>query len=853
MTIQKFILENGMEVVLEENHAAKVVSFNALVKVGSADETDAEAGICHVIEHMLFKGTPKRPQGTIARDVEAAGGEINAYTSIDQTVFYINMATEFSDRGLEILSDAVQNPLFDADELEREKEVILEEIRREHDNPSRMVNEYLFQTAFQKHTYGRPIIGFPETVKSFTHEILKSFYQKWYSPKNISFIAVGDFETKAMFTKIQTQFSNFHGPSLAPPQTCVEPAQSQTRITVKAMNIQSAYLTIGFHVPNITHEDIPALDVLSHTLGGTDSSRLEQEIKEKKQLVHNIHTYSFTPKHPGLFVVGAMLSDEKLIQSIKGIYSEIEKIAEEGISSHELTRAKLNIKSNEIYEKETVGGQAGKIAYFMSTAGDHEFEKRYYQMLSDVDAKVVKCAAKKYLISNKCTISLLVPEKSKWVQSQKEIETAVLLPTSTAKTKKANEGMVPRKIRLKNGAKLIVLENHNLPIASICVATLGGTRSENKKNNGISGLMARLLTKGTKSRSAVEIAKEIEKMAGHIDGFSGRNACGVKCDILSEHIQGAFDLVSDIVCNPKFSNDEVTKERSLVLQAIKDQEDQLSSLAFAEFLKTLFPTHPYGLRSIGTIESIKKIKREDIVRYHKSLFRTSNMTISVVGDVCSKEVEKLANEIFNNLSKGKPSTLKIKKDAPPKKHFESTIEKHGKEQAHIVIGFQGTTFKNKDRYTMTVLNNILSGQGGRLFLNLRDRLSLAYSVSSVNHEGIEPGYFAVYIGTEPGKIKIASEEIIKELNHICSGLVSQEEFERSKQYLVGTYELDLQRNSTLAALYTFNDLYGIELSEVRDYPQHILSVTREDILAVARRYINLEAYTMAIVRPNSNH
>ncbi|HQG13483.1 MAG TPA: pitrilysin family protein, partial [bacterium] len=206
MARKEFKLKNGMHVLLEENHNAKVVSFTALVNVGSVDETDDEAGICHVIEHMLFKGTPKRPEGTIAMEVEAAGGDMNAYTSLDQTVYYINMATRFAAKGLEILADAVMNPLFDSEELKRESEVILEEIRREQDNPSRMAAEYLFQHAYKVHNYRRPIIGYPKTVKSFTHQDLTSFHRRWYTPKNISFIVVGDFNTKKMLSDIEKAF-----------------------------------------------------------------------------------------------------------------------------------------------------------------------------------------------------------------------------------------------------------------------------------------------------------------------------------------------------------------------------------------------------------------------------------------------------------------------------------------------------------------------------------------------------------------------------------------------------------------------------------------------------------------------
>ncbi|MFH0799550.1 MAG: pitrilysin family protein [Pseudomonadota bacterium] len=849
MATQTFTLENGMQVILEENHAAKVVSFNALVKVGSANETDKEAGICHVIEHMLFKGTPTRPAGTIARDVEAAGGEINAYTSIDQTVFYINMATRFADRGLSILADAVLNPLFDAEELEREKEVILEEIRRENDNPGRMATEHLFHTAFATHTYGRPIIGFPNTVKSFTRAEILDFYRRWYSPRNIVFIAVGDFETGKALADIRAQFAPARG-SEAPSGVAVpEPPQTGFRLMVKPMNIQSAYLSLGFHIPEITHADIPALDALSHIMGGADSSRLEQEIKEKQRLVHNIYSYAFTPKDPGLLVVGAMLADRDVEKAIKAIRREVDRLKEETVGSEELSRAKLNIRSNEIYEKETVGGQAGKLAYFLATAGNYEFEKRYYQMLSDVGIQTVREAAERYLSFDNCTAVLLVPEGSAWVKSKAPLERA-LAPSKKLKVAAAARAVPkPEKIRLKNGATMIVIENHNLPLVAMCAAVPGGTRFETRKNNGISGLLSRTLTKGTESRTAIDIARDIEKMAGHIDAFAGRNTVGLKCEFLSEHLDDGFDLFADILANPSFSADEVAKERRLVLQAIKDQEDALSAFTFAEFLKTLFPKHPYGLRTIGTVEAVKKLTRADLVRYHRGVVRAGNLALTVVGDVSRQEVERLANEMLAGLPKGKSAAPKLAIDPPPSTIRETFVKKREKQQAHIVLGFQGTTYKSRDRYTMSVLNNIMAGQGGRLFATLRDKMSLAYAVSSMHQEGIEPGYFAVYIGTDPAKEKKAIKGILEELKRICAEAVSEDEIDRSKQYLVGAYELDMQRSGTLAGLYAFNEVYGLDMGEIERYPARILAITRDDVLRVARRYIHPDAYTLAVVKP----
>lgn len=849
MTIETHKLENGMTIVLEENHAAKVISLSALVKVGSSQELENEAGISHVIEHMLFKGTPTRPTGSIARDVEAAGGEINAYTSIDQTVYYINMASRFADRGLEILTDAIQNPLFDAQELEREKEVILEEIRREKDNPSRMAIEQIFNTAYTAHTYRRPIIGYPETVKSFSHEMLLNFHRRWYCPKNITFIVVGDFNSSDMLSAIRERFKNHTGGEVPCMDIPVEPEQLAMKSAVKGMNVQSAYISLGFHVPAITDADVPAIDLLSHILGGSDSSRLEQEIKEKKRLVHQIYCSAFTPRYPGLFSIGAVAAEENASKAIDAIWDELESVKARPVKSDELSRAKLFIRSNEIYDRETVGGQAAKIASFIATAGSYEFEKRYFQMISSVVTEDILRVAQRYLTRENCTISLVVPDSSKLLKKGSTIRMGgALIKSKGKKPSKPSDGKV-RPIKLSNGIRMVIVENHSLPLVTICAAALGGSRFETKKNCGISMLTARSLTKGTKKRSAIEISSEIERYAGSIDGFSGRNSIGVRCEFLSEHLRSGFELFADILTNPSFDKTEVKNERTLQLKAIKDQEDALSSMAFAKFLEKIFPKHPYGFRSMGTLEAVKQLSERDLAAYYRKIVTTSNLVVGVVGDINAEEIVELAEEYLQALHSGKSATKKIPLDPRPKAIQKVELIKRDKEQAHIVIGFQGTKLASPDRFAMTVLNNILAGQGGRLFLELRDKLSLAYSVSSVNSEGIDPGFFAVYIGTEPAKIDLACSAMLSELKKISTDEVSDAELDRSKQYLVGSYELDFQRFGSIAGMRTFNELYGLGQDELDEYPQRILEVKKEDVLRVAKKYITLGSYAISIIKP----
>lgn len=851
MQITKHTLPNGMDILLNENHSSPVISFNVLVHAGSAIETNDEAGLCHVIEHMIFKGTPSRPVGAIARDIEASGGEVNAYTSFDQTVFYINMASRFSGKGLEILSDAVQNPLFDANELSRELEVICEEIRRGKDSPSHCISEDLFSHAFSTHTYGRPIIGFTEIVKSFTREKVQSFYRKHYTPDNMTLIVVGDFKSDEMSVNIARAFSNFKTDKALPRQDDqtieLEPPQSGLKVHTNTMEIQSTHFMLGFHVPEITHDDIPALDILSHILGGADSSRFEQIIKEKKRLVHNIYCYAFTPKFPGLFAVGGMMQPEKTLHVIDAIWEEVQKIIAEPVSADELNRAKINIRASELYERETVGGLAAKLAYFLATAGNHEFEKRYFQILNDVTVDDVRMIAQKYLTPQNCTVEILSPKKAKTQPTIPAIEAACTGKKNMPAIKK-QERRPPQIHQLPNGIKLIIQENHTLPIVAVYAAMPGGLSYETPQNNGISYLTARTLTKGTSRRSAIDIAKKIESIAGMIDGFCGRNSLGLRSEFLSEKLHDGFGLFAEVLTQAAFDNEEVEKERAQQIETIQNQEDSLHAMAFVYFMKKLYGGHPYGMRILGEVASVKKLTPAMLKKYWAMYLNPAGMIISVVGDVSPSEIKRLAND-WIKIKRGKIIKAPKIPITAPKTIVTNEIVKKGKEQTHIVMGFMGTTIKSPDHYKLSVLNQILSGQGGRLFLNLRDKMSLAYAVSSTMQSSIHSGHFAVYIGTEPSKADTALAGIKKELGQLLKELVSKEELERAQQYIVGTYELDQQKNSALASNYVFNELYGLGIAELEHYPQKILKITREDILKVAQKYIKLDAYVLSVVKP----
>jgi len=277
-----FTLDNGLRVVIQEDHFAPVVAIQIWVKAGSADETPDVAGAAHVHEHMIFKGTARRPVGAIAAEVESSGGNINAFTTADHTVYHLVLASRYFATGLDILADALQNTTFDPHELSKELQVVMEEWKRGEDSPTSRAATELFRIAYATHPYGRPVIGFRETVEALNRDRVVNFYHRWYHPNNMTLVIVGDVDIDAARQEVLRHFSDSkNSPLPARPRT-LEPPQRGLRFSVLDMNVEEYYLYLSFPIPPAAHKDVYALDLLSYILGGGESSRLVQGLQADK-------------------------------------------------------------------------------------------------------------------------------------------------------------------------------------------------------------------------------------------------------------------------------------------------------------------------------------------------------------------------------------------------------------------------------------------------------------------------------------------------------------------------------------------------------------------------------------------
>src|SRR3954471_25005644 len=290
--------QNGLTVLVEENHAAPVTALQVWVRVGSADELPQEAGLAHLHEHMLFKGTARRGPGEIARTIEAAGGEINAWTSFDQTVYHVVVASQFTAQGLDVLADAITQAAFDPGELEREIEVVCEEIKRSLDSPARKLSKELFANAYTRHPYGKPVIGTEESVRSFTREGILRFYRRWYRPENCVLVAVGDVREAEMLELAQRHFAWPAGGFNPAAERPADPPRAQPQGRVVREKLKEGYLSIAWTAPALRRADDSALAALAIVLVHGDGSRLCRALKRDRLLCTEVRASCYTPVDP---------------------------------------------------------------------------------------------------------------------------------------------------------------------------------------------------------------------------------------------------------------------------------------------------------------------------------------------------------------------------------------------------------------------------------------------------------------------------------------------------------------------------------------------------------------------------
>ena len=827
-------LDNGLKVIIREDHRNPIVVFSVFMASGSASEGEySGSGISHLAEHMLLKGNKKYPVGSIEDILNKYGGSIEGYTSYDYTGYSITILKDHSDIALDILKEMLTEPVFDRKELKKEMAVIEREMDMTADNPGKRIARMTFETAFREHPYGLPVIGYKENFERLTRADLVKFFKTMYVPEKITIAIVGDIDSQDMIGRVKRYFSGMRRGQnriFARPE---EPAQVTERFLEEGADIDGAYMDISFHSTDLVNSDVYAMDVLSFILGQGESSILNEGLRMRDQLVLSISAYNYTPRDPGLFVISSVLKEENVNKALSAVLNEIEDLKQAGVSEEDLLKAKNNFIAGYIYQKETIESQANDMAQGQILTGSPDFFSRYIENIKTVKTEDIKRAALKYLNSRNMTVTVLSKSgKALKISAGPGLEKGI----TDAK-----------RILLSNDIPVVMSENHSLPIIAMCVLFKAGVRAEDEDNNGISMFTSQMLLDGTGAMSRSDMAEFYESRAISLNTYSGNNSMGITLTCLKERVEDALKLASDICASPSFPEEEFKREKREIQEAIEMQDNDIVNHGHRLLKALLFKTHPYRFQAIGARESVDKITPESVRGFYKNVVSAGNIAIGVSGDFKSEEIGNLIEKYFSKIAAGEGLKPSPAKEPGIEKIRENTVNTD-KDQSLILIGFPGIDIYDKDRYVVEILADILSSPSGVLFKSIREEKGLTYAVGAFNVLGIDPGYMAVYALTSKENIDKVRQRISKEIESLVRDGVKKEDIEKSKNYLKAMRKVGMQTNSGFIFSITMDELYGLGYNDYKNFDRNIDGVSVEDVKRAARRILTLDKCAVVILR-----
>jgi zinc protease len=876
-------LSNGIPVILQNNDS-NVASIYWWNRVGSADEKSAEAGFAHFLEHMHFKDTDAKSSGRassgeLARAIESFGGDVNAYTSFDQTVYHVTCAAHHWEKVLKVFGVMAKPQRFLKEDFRREREVILEELKKNEDSPGRMLFQSLFTATFAKHPYGRPVIGYTKTLKAAKVADLEAFYRRTYVTGNMGIILVGPFDEKRKKSILKLLESLFGGKVLKkkPPFHAPRVKESETRAKAVFDKIPFAVTTptlaFSFRIPDLMHEDMPALDMLGGILGMGEMCRLYQALFYGKSIVNDVGGGLYVPKDPGMIYFNADVEKvEKLPDVFSEMLDELNRIQTDPPTDGEIARILTNSESERFYALQSADGIASRLGFLQFQLGDLAHDDKYLEELRRVDASKIQTVAAKYFDLSRLAFTVMVPEKdrgfdlkpmfaiaeaklgkSKGARARK---TGTVLRARDAANGNALDPMrvVPEMITLPSGVRVLYRERSASHVMSIQAAVLGGLRLEVADpvktadlDLGTSNLLSSIWAKGTTKRTAKEVTSIIEGMAANLDGFSGRNTIGLASTGLARDWKKLSGLFAEVLLTPSFPKEELDLSRKVVEDSIRSIEDHSSALCSKLFHETLFERHPYGKYASGTLESVASIDSDRLKAFHRKWLRPERLVLSVVGNVKRSDLDGWLAELDANLETNLGANLEagggthVKGlesigDEPELKGPRWVDRALGREQVHIITGGLGLRFADPDRYSMRLAANVLGGQSGRLFIELREKRSMAYSVAPISMEGIERGYIGTYIGCSPAKKDEAIAGIRKVLEDLAAKGPTESEMRRAKEYYLGRRAMDLQGDSSIAGYYALEQVYDLPIRSEAEIVKSIEAVTAKQVKDFVRKY-----------------
>ncbi|ALL14927.1 M16 family metallopeptidase [Caulobacter henricii] len=857
------VLANGLKVFTARDTTTPNVTVQVWYGVGSKDDPEGRSGFAHLFEHLMFKATRNMPNESIDRLTEDVGGFNNASTYDDFTNYYEVVPANHLERLLWAEADRLGSLVIDEAVFASERDVVKEELRQRvlADPYGRLFALYVPQQSFTTHPYKRPGIGSIEELDAATVDDVRAFHATYYRPDNATLIVAGNFDEAQLQALVDKYFAPLKTPAAPLPKvTVVEPPRTGPKtVNTYGPNVPLPAVAITWLAPASADKDAPALAVLDAILSAGKSSRLYDTLVYDQKVAQSVFSSGPTNAQPGLFYVGAVMAGGKTAeQGEASLLAQVARLRDAPPSEAELAEAKTGLLADAVRRREEIDGRAFAIGYALLTDGDAARANTNLADLQTVTAADVQRVAKKWLADDRRTairylpesarpagekdntpvppkvasvkfngtITTLAPEAERQKAPAVAAPIAAVLPTPVEKT-------------LANGLRVIVAKSSDLPLITADLTVRGGASADPAGLAGASSLTAELLTEGTKTRSAGDIARQTEALGANLAAGSGWEAASLTLSVIADKATPAMAIMADVAQNPVFKAEELDRVRTETLDGLSVAYQRPGSLAAYASAPLLYAGSAYGHVAGGTPGSLPKIKRDDLVKMHAAAWRPDNAVLVLTGNLSPEAGFALAEKAFGGWKK--PATPAPTLPAAPAgyKPRNLVIDLPGTGQAAVTLAKPAITRADPSYYAGLVTNAVLGvGFSSRLNQEIRIKRGLSYGAgSSLTPQG-QFGGFSARVQTKNESAGQVVSLVQAELTRLAAEPASTGELTARKSVLVGGFGRELGTSEGLADILGNLAVYGVPLNEIQGYAAKVEAVSAADVQAFAKAYMD---------------
>jgi len=853
-------LANGLKVYSSLDRSTPNVSVQVWYGVGSKDDPQGRSGFAHLFEHLMFKATRDLPSESFDRMTEDVGGFNNASTADDYTDYYEVVPANHLERLLWAEADRLSTLVVDEATFKSERDVVKEELRqRVLASPyGRLMALYLPQASYTTHPYKRPGIGNMEELDAATVDDVRAFHQTYYRPENAALIVVGNFDQAKLDAWVDKYFGGLKNPARPLPRVTVkEPPRIKAGVfDGYGPNVPLPAVVLSWQGAAASDKDAPALKVLDAILSAGKSSRLYNSLVYEKQIAAEAFSSADLPHDQGLFMVGAiMASGHTIDEGEAGLLAEVKRLRDGPPSVAELAEAKNELVASALRERETIEGRASALGYALRVDGDPDRVNTELADLQAVTAADVQRVAAKYLADDRRMTIRYRPE------SERPKGETPPTPPAPPKTVARYDGPVftlapevqrqkpppvaepvqpvlpkPAEKTLANGLRVIVARSSDLPLVTADMTVKAGSWTDPKGLSGAASMMAGMLTEGTKTRSAQEIASQTESLGASLSSSGGLESSSVTLSAMPDKLKAGMAIMADVVRNPAFAAEELDRQREQALDGLRVAYEQPGQVAGFAIAPVIFGGTPFGHAPQGTPDSLGRLKPADLSALHSTWFRPDNAILVLTGDIRAEDGFALAEQAFGDWVKPATPLPAAPTITPQAKPRAVGLDIPGTGQASVNVVKPAIARNDPDYYPGVVATTVLGGgYSARLNQEIRIKRGLSYGASARMSAARTTGSFRAAAQTKNESAAQVLELIDAELTKLAAGRAGPEELTARKSTLIGDYGRELATSGGLADILGNYALYGVPLDEVGRYTAKVEAVDAAQVQAFARR------------------